>query len=85
MELRAYIGKALKKPIVSINKQPHWRLQNWDDIMAFMMYRIHLDKEVHAVADLSDPVQSDLAAIGRLCEIKVTVAAEQLRPQLRQY
>ena len=56
LELRAYISKALRKPTVPINKKPHWVLQNWDDIMAFMIGGTHLDREVHTVGDLSDLV-----------------------------
>ena len=57
LELRACISKALKKPTVPINKQPYWVLQNWDDIMAFMMCGTHLDKEVHTTGDLSHPIK----------------------------
>ena len=32
LELRAYINKPFMKPTVPINKEPHWVLQNWDDI-----------------------------------------------------
>ena len=57
LELKAYISKALRKPTAPINKKPHWVLQNWDDIMAFMMCEMHLYREVHTAGDLSDLVQ----------------------------
>jgi hypothetical protein len=62
LELKAYISKSLKKPQVPINKEPHWVLQNWDDIMAFMMCGTHLDREVHTVGDLTDPVQEGIGS-----------------------
>ena len=57
LELRAEISKGLKKPTVPINKEPHWVLQKWDDIIVFMMCRTHLDREVHTVGDSLDLVQ----------------------------
>ena len=54
LELRTYISKVLRQPTVPISKEPHWVLQNWDDIMAFMMCRKSLDREVHTAGDLSD-------------------------------
>ena len=56
LKLSTYINKAFKKPTVSISKEPHWVLQKWDDIMAFMMCRMHLDRAVHTAGDLSDLV-----------------------------
>ena len=61
-ELRAYISKGFKKPTVPINKELHWELKNWDDIMAFMIYRMHLDRGVHTVEDLSDLVQQGIGS-----------------------
>ena len=43
-----------------MNKEPHWILQKWDDIMAIMMCGTHLDTEVHVAGDLSDPVQQGI-------------------------
>ena len=62
LELRAYISKALRKPMVPINKKLYWVLQKWNDIMAFVMYGMHLDREVHAAGDLSDPVQQGIGS-----------------------
>ena len=56
LELRLCISKALKKPMVPINTEQYWVLQNGDDIIAFMMCRTHLDREVHTAGDFSDPV-----------------------------
>ena len=55
-ELRAYLRKALMKPSVPINKQLHLVLQNWNDIMGFMMCEMHLYREVYMAVDLSDLV-----------------------------
>ena len=52
LELRAYMSKALKKPMVPINKEPHWVLQNWDDIMTVIMCGTHWDRKVHTAGDL---------------------------------
>ena len=52
LELRAYISKAVRKPRVLINKETDWVLQNFDGIMAFKMYGMHLDREVHTAGDL---------------------------------
>ena len=60
LELKAYISEALKKPIVPINKKPHWVLQNWDEIMAFMKCGMYLDREVYTARDLSDPGQKEI-------------------------
>ena len=57
LELRVKISKELQKPMVSINKEPYQVLQNWDEIIGFMMCRTHSDREVHSAGDLSDPVQ----------------------------
>ena len=62
LELKAYISKALKKPMVPINKEPYWVLQNWDDIMAFMMCGTHLDRKVHSAGHLSDLVQQGIGS-----------------------
>ena len=62
LELGAYISKALRKPTVAINKEPHWVLQNWNNIIACMMCGTHLDREVHAAGDLSDPVQQGIGS-----------------------
>ena len=62
LELMAYISKALRKPMVPINKEQHRVLQNWDDIMAFMMCGMHLNSEVHAAGDLSDSVQQGMGS-----------------------
>ena len=62
LQLRAYISKALRKPMLPIYKEAHWVLQNWDNIMAFMMCGTHLDREVHAAGDLSDPVQQGIGS-----------------------
>ena len=62
LELRAYIIKALRKPMVLINKELHWVLQNWKDIIAFMMSGTHLDREVHTAEDLWDPVQQGIGS-----------------------
>ena len=62
LELRSYISKALMKPTDPIDKEPHWVLQNWDDIMAFMMCRRYLDREVHTGGDLWDPVQQGIGS-----------------------
>ena len=61
-ELKAYISKALKKPSVPINIEPHWVLQNWDDLLAFMRCGTHLDREVHTAGDVSDPVQQGIGS-----------------------
>ena len=62
LEARAYIRKALKKPTVLINREPYWVLQNWHDIMTFMMCGQNLDKEVHTTEDLSDLVQQRIGS-----------------------
>ena len=62
LELRAYISKALKTLIVPINKEPYWVLQNWEDIMAFMMYRRHLVSQVHTAGDILDSVQQGIGS-----------------------
>ena len=62
LELRAYISQALQKPTGPINKELHWVLQNWDDIMALMMCRTYLDREVHTAGDLSDPIQKGIGS-----------------------
>ena len=62
LELRAYISIAGKKPMVTINKEPQLVLQNWGDILAFMMHGTHLDREVHAAGDLSDLVQQGIGS-----------------------
>ena len=62
LELRAYISKVLEKSTVPINKEPHWVLQNWDHIIAFMMCQTHLDREVHTAGDLSDLVQQGIGS-----------------------
>ena len=38
--------------MVPINKEPHWVLHNWDDIMAFIIYGTHFDREVYTAGDL---------------------------------
>ena len=43
--------------MVPIHKEPHWVRLTLDDIMVFMMCGTHLDREVHAAGDSSDPVQ----------------------------
>ena len=60
--LRAYISKALKKLLVPIYKEQYWVLQKCDDIMAFMMCRKQLHREVHTAGDLLDPVQQEISS-----------------------
>ena len=52
LKLKAYISTAVKKPTLPINNEVHSVLQNWDNIIAFMMCRMHLYREVHAAGDL---------------------------------
>ena len=56
LEFRACISRALKKPPVQINKEPHWGLQNEDDAIGYMMCGMHLHRDVHTAGGLSDPV-----------------------------
>ena len=51
-----------KKPSVPVNKEPHWVLQNWDDIMACMICRTYLEREVHSAGDLLDLVQKGIGS-----------------------
>ena len=62
LELRAHISKKLRKPTVPINKELHWVLQNWYNIMEFTMCGTHLDKEVHTAWDRLDPVQQRIGS-----------------------
>ena len=62
MELRACISESLRQPTVTMNKAPHWALQNRDDIMAFMMFDTHLNRKVHTAGDLSDLVQQGIGS-----------------------
>ena len=56
-ELRTCISEAVKKPTVSINKEPRCVVQNWDKIMAFITCETNVYRELHTAGDLSDPVQ----------------------------
>ena len=62
LELIVYMSKVLRKPMVLINKEPHWALQNWNDIMASMRCGTYLDREVHTAGDLSDGVQQGIGS-----------------------
>ena len=62
LELWACMSKALKKPMVRINKELHLVLQNWDYIIAFIMCGTHLDRELHTAGDLWDPVQKGIGS-----------------------
>ena len=55
------MSKVQKKSSVPINKELHWVLQNWDDIMACMMSGTHLDREVYTAGHLSGPVQKGIS------------------------
>ena len=56
------MSKSLRKLMVPIKKEPHWVLQKWDYIMAFVMCETNLDREVHTAADLSDAVQQGIGS-----------------------
>ena len=71
LELRAYINKGLKKQLVTIHKELHWVLQNWNDIMAFMMCGTHLDREVYTAGDLWDPVPNRIGRYSQPPQNKV--------------
>ena len=62
LELRAYISKGLKKLTFPIYKKPHWVLQNWDNMMAFMMCGMHLDREIHTAGELWDVVHQRIGS-----------------------
>ena len=62
LELRGYINKAIRKPTVPIRKELNWVLQNWYDIMAFMMCGRQLGREVHTAGDSSDLVQQGISS-----------------------
>ena len=62
LELSTYINKELRKPTIPINQEPHWVLQNWDDIMGFMMCGTHLDREVHPAGDVLNLVQQGIGS-----------------------
>ena len=52
LELKVYISKVLKNPTVPINKEPHWVLQDLDDIMAFIMCVMYLDGSLSTALDI---------------------------------
>ena len=62
LELKAYMSKALRKPMLSIKNESDWVLQNWNNIMAFMMCGTHLDREVHTAGDSLDPVPQGIGS-----------------------
>ena len=62
LESMACISKALKKPMLPINKEPHLVLQKLDDVIAFMMCQMHLGREVYTAGDLLDPVQQGISS-----------------------
>ena len=51
--MSAYMSQVFKKQLLTICKELHSIVQNWYDLMAFIMYRLGMGREIYCAGDLS--------------------------------